>query len=76
MQGNEMDMGKMVLLRGQDIAQACWNFAQERNRIPEEIANSRSSYTGIILVEFPPGGVSGSLEDVKFAVRPKEEQPE
>tara|TARA_R110000824_G_scaffold258560_3_gene447519 strand:- start:197 stop:454 length:258 start_codon:yes stop_codon:yes gene_type:complete len=69
---NKKDLDRMILLEGQDIARACWNFAQERNRIPEEISKNRSRYKGVMLVEFPPdveGAVMGSFENIRFAVR-------
>jgi len=66
--------GKTVLLEGQEIANACWNFAQERNKIPDEIVKNRSSYRGIMLVEFPEKN-GGSFDNIRFVVKPTESTP-
>lgn len=66
--------GKTVLLEGQDIAHACWQFAQEKNKIPDEIMKNASSYKGVMLVEFPSSG-SGSFDNIRFVVKPTESTP-
>ena len=62
---------KVVILDGQDIAQACWDFAQQNNKIPECIQEDRHLYRGIMLVKFPPDAerTGGSFENIQFAVK-------